>query len=202
MLGIEPQHQEIPMADTPDNYEKVSIYPLEPDVLEQLLSTQIECVFNWSTKDGWPMGVIMSSFWHDGHMWLTAGGNRHRISAIRRDPRCSVVVTSTGSALGGGKSVTIKGRAIIHEDRKTKDWFYPAFASHLNPDPEGAEKFRKGLDSPLRVVLEIVPEKFISYDAVKMFLHGEGQLDESQLGEAKDSDTVRVKAERKRLGLD
>jgi hypothetical protein len=139
MLGIEPQHQEIPMADTPDNYEKVSIYPLEPDVLEQLLSTQIECVFNWSTKDGWPMGVIMSSFWHDGHMWLTAGGNRHRISAIRRDPRCSVVVTSTGSALGGGKSVTIKGRAIIHEDRKTKDWFYPAFASHLNPDPEGAD---------------------------------------------------------------
>lgn len=190
------------MADTPDNYEKVSIYPLDPDVREKLLSTQIECVFNWSTKDGWPMGVIMSCFWHEGHMWLTAGSNRHRISAIRRDPRCSIVVTSTGSALGGGKTVTIKGRAIIHEDRKTKEWFYPAFANHLNPNPEGAEKFRKGLDSPLRVVLEVVPEKFISYDAVKMYLHGEGQLDESKLGEAKESDTVRVETERKRLGLD
>jgi hypothetical protein len=94
------------MSELPENYEKVSIYPVDPEVREQLLSTQIECVFNWATKDGWPMGVIMSCFWHDGRMWLTAGANRHRVSAIRRDPRCSVVVTSTGTALGPGKTVS------------------------------------------------------------------------------------------------
>jgi len=190
------------MSNTLENYEKVSIYPVEPEVREKLLSTQIECVFNWATKDGWPMGVIMSCFWHDGRMWLTAGANRHRISAIRRDPRCSVVVTSTGTALGPGKTVTIKGRAVIHDDRETKDWFYPAFASHLNPDPEGAEKFRKRLDSPLRVVLEVVPEKFITYDGIKMFQHTAGLLDESQLGEPKESDTTRLAQELKRRGLD
>ena len=76
------------------------------------------------------MGVIMSCLWHEGRMWLTAGANRHRIEAIRRDPRCSVVVTSTGTKMGAGKSVTIKGRATVQEDRETKDWFYPAFASH------------------------------------------------------------------------
>jgi general stress protein 26 len=175
---------------------------VDPEVREQLLSTQIECVFNWATKDGWPMGVIMSCFWHDGRMWLTAGANRHRISAIRRDPRCSVVVTSTGTALGPGKTVTIKGRAILHDDRETKDWFYPAFASHLNPDPAGAESFRKRLDSPLRVVLEVVPEKFITYDGIKMFQHTQGMLDESQLGEPKESDTTRLAKELKRRGLD
>jgi general stress protein 26 len=190
------------MAELPENYEKVSIYPLDDDVREKLLSTQIECVFNWGTKDGWPMGVIMSCYWHDGRMWLTAGSNRHRISALRRDPRCSIVVTSTGTALGGGKSATIKGRAIIHDDRETKDWFYPAFASHLNPDPEGAEKFRKRLDSPLRIVLEVVPEKFITYDGIKMFMHQEGHLDESALGEPKESDTKRVQDELKRRGLE
>jgi general stress protein 26 len=190
------------MSDPPENYEKVSIYPVDPDVREKLLSTQIECVFNWATKDGWPMGVIMSCLWRDGRMWLTAGANRHRISAIRRDPRCSVVVTSTGTTLGPGKTVTIKGRAIIHDDRETKDWFYPAFASKLNPDPEGAEKFRKRLDSPLRVVLEVVPEKFITYDGIKMFQHSQGMLDESQLGEPKESDTTRLAKELKRRGLD
>jgi hypothetical protein len=112
------------------------------------------------------------------------------------------VVTSTGTALGAGKTVTIKGRAIIHDDRETKDWFYPAFASHLNPDPEGAERFRKRLDSPLRVVLEVVPEKFITYDGIKMLQHSEGMLDESQLGDPKESDTTRLAKELKRRGLE
>jgi general stress protein 26 len=194
-------NEEPNMADAPDNYEQVSIYPVDDDVQLELLQTQIECVFNWATKDGWPMGVIMSCYWHEGRMWLTTGANRHRVSAMRRDPRCSVVVTSTGTKLGGGKTVTIKGRCIIHEDRETKDWFYPAFASHLNPDPAGAETFRKGLDSPLRLIFEIVPEKFITYDGLKMFQHSLGNLDESTLGEPKSSDTVRLSKEMEKRGL-
>jgi len=190
------------MSDGPQNYEKVSIYPLDPDVQEKLLSVQIECIFNWSTRDGWPMGVVMSCMWKDGRMWLTAGAQRHRISAIRRDPRCSVVVTSTGTELGPGKTVTIKGKCTLHEDQETKDWFYPAFATHLSPhDPENAESFRKKLDSPLRVVLEIVPEKYITYDAIKMLTHSIGQLDESKLAEPKESDTTRLANELKRRGL-
>jgi general stress protein 26 len=184
------------------DYERVSIYRLDPEVQERLLGLTRECVFNWCTRDEWPMGVIMSCLWHDGRMWLTAGAHRHRISAIRRNPRCSVVVTSTGSALGGGKTVTIKGRCVIHEDVETKDWFYPAFADHTNPDnPEGAEAFRKMLDSPLRVILEVVPEKFISYDGVKMFRHTAGQIDESELAPPTSSDTERLAAELKRRGL-
>ena len=189
------------MADAPENYEKVSIYPLDPDVREKLLATQIECVFNWSTREGWPMGVIMSCLWHDERMWLTSTAQRHRISAIRRDPRCSVVVTSTGTNLGPGKTVTVKGRCILHEDQETKDWFYPAFAAHLSPDAANAEKFRRKLDSPLRVVLEIVPEKYITYDGLKMLQHSEGMLDTSQLGEPSNSDTVRLAREMERRGL-
>ena len=60
------------MSELPESYEKVSIYPLDDDVREKLFSTQIECVFNWATRDGWPMGVIMSMLWHDGRVWLTA----------------------------------------------------------------------------------------------------------------------------------
>ena len=189
------------MAELPQNYEKVSIYPVDDDVREQLLSTQIECVFNWATRDGWPMGVIMSCLWHDGRMWLTTGANRHRVSAIRRDPRCSVVVTSTGTTVGAGKTVTIKARCVVHEDRETKDWFYPAFSAHLSPDAENAAKFQKRLDSPLRVVIEVIPEKYITYDGIKLFQHTAGMLDESRLGEAKSSDTVRLAREIERRGL-
>ncbi len=189
------------MSDLYD-YEKVSIYGLDPDTQEKLLSSARECVFNWATKDGWPIGVIMSCYWKDGRFWLTAGAHRHRISAVRRDPRVSVVVTSTGTELGGGKTVTIKGRCTVHEDRETKDWFYKGFSEHLYGGAnEHSEGFQKMLDSPLRVVLEIVPEKFITYDGAKMFAHTAGTLDESELSPPKSSDTERLAREIQRRGL-
>ena len=186
----------------PHNYEMVSIYHLDPKVQEELLSISRECVFNWCTRDEWPMGVIMACLWQDGKMWLTAGGHRHRISAVRRNPRVSIVVTSTGTQLGGAKTVTIKGRCIVHEDAETKAWFYPAFSAHLHPGSEQrAKDFEELLVSPLRVVLEIVPEKFITFDGVKMAQHTAGVLDESELGEPRESDTVRLQQELERRGL-
>ena len=190
------------MSEAVHDYEKVSMYYLDEDAREELLSEVRECVFNWSTKDGWPMGVIMSCLWKDGRMWLTAGAHRHRISAVRRDPRVSIVITSSGTEVGPGKTVTIKGRCEIHEDEETKHWFYPAFSLHLHGTPERAKPFEEMLDSPLRVVLEIVPEKFITYDGHKMFAHTAGKLDEAQLGEPKSSDTERLAAELKRRGMD
>ena len=189
------------MAEDLASYEAVSIYPLEPDVQERLLSECRECVFNWSTKDGWPMGVIMSYLWAKDRFWLTAGAHRHRISAVRRDPRVSVVVTSTGSALGGQKTLTAKGRCIVHEDRETKDWFYEAFSRHMNSDPAGAASFQKFLDSPLRVVLEVVPEKYITYDGIKMFKDQAGKLPPEQRGAPKSSDAERLPRELERRGL-
>jgi len=206
--AVDPQeqggrHEEGDVSQEPQDYERVSIYPVDEEVREQLLSLQIECVLNWATRDGWPMGVIMSCMWRDGRMWLTSTAHRHRIAALRRDPRCSVVVTSTGTTLGPGKTVTIKGRCRLHEDRATKDWFYPAFAAHLSPhDAENAERFRARLDSPLRVILEVVPEKYITYDGIKMLLHSQGQLDENRLGPPSVSDTERLARERARRGIE
>jgi general stress protein 26 len=190
-----------PMPEAVDNYEQVSVYNLEDEDKEALLSTNAECTFNWVTKDGWPMGVIMSYLWHDGRLWLTAGAHRHRITAVRRDPRVSVVITSTGTELGGGKSITVKGRCTIHEDAETKRWFYPAFSLHLHKDEKRAKWFEEFLDSPLRVVLEVVPEKWITYDGVKMAQDSVGKLDPARRGEPKSADAVRMKKELERRGL-
>jgi len=197
----------VPDLQNPDqtslhNYERVSIYRLDPEVQEELLSTARECVFNWCTREQWPMGVIMSCLWRDGCMWLTAGAHRHRVSAVRRNPRVSVVVTSTGTHLGGAKTVTLKGRCRVREDAETKAWFYPAFAAHLHPgSEERARAFQELLDSPLRVVLQVEPEKFISYDGVKMARHTAGKLEDDALAEPSESDTLRLQRELERRGL-
>ena len=183
------------MAEQIDNYEMVSVYHLNEDDKQELLLSQRECVFNWCTRDEWPMGVIMSYIWRNGRIWLTAGRHRHRISAVRRNPQVSVVVTSTGTAMGPGKTVTIKGKCIIHEDRETKEWFYPDFARALRGDTDEAKDFEEFLDSPLRIVLEVVPEKWITYDGAKMYAHSRGELDESELRKPMESDTVRLQRE-------
>ena len=147
------------------------------------------------------MGVIMSYIWRKDRIWLTAGAHRHRISAVRRNPKVSVVVTSTGTDMGPGKTITIKGRCIIHESREVKEWFYPEFSKTLRPDQAEADNFAEFLDSPLRIVLEIVPEKWITYDGAKMRAHSQGELDPSELAEPLESDTIRLQREIERRNL-
>lgn len=185
-----------------DNYELVSVYRLNDTDRDALLIAQKECVFNWCTQDSWPMGVIMSYIWRQDRVWLTAGAHRHRISAVRRNPKVSVVITSTGTALGPSKTITIKGHCTVHEDRETKAWFYPDFALALRGDAAAARSFEAFLDSPLRVVLEVVPEKWITYDGAKMRAHSAGTLDPSELAPPLESDTLRLQAELARRKLD
>lgn len=178
----------------------VSGYPLEPQQVDRLLTDALECVLNWSTRDGWPVGVLHSFVWQNGRFWLTMGAHRHRVSAIRRDPRVSVVVSSAATSMGYGQSVTAKGLAVIHEDRETKDWFYPAFAGKTMTG-EAADQHAKDLDSPLRVIIEVLPEKWITFDMQKMILDLAGELPDDQRGSLHESDTVRLERELRRRGL-
>jgi len=184
------------------NYEQVSVYGLDDADREALLTAAGECVFNWSTKDGWPVGVIMPFLWRDGKLWLTAGAHRHRIEAIRRNSRVSVVVTSTGTPLGPSKTITVKGRVRVREDAETKRWFYPALASMIQRgDPVQSRAFAEFLDSPLRVILEVTPEKWITYDGAKMALDSAGKLPPEKKTKPASSDTERLAAELKRRGM-
>lgn len=158
------------MAEHPENnYEDVTVYDLDADVEERLLLAHNECTFIWSNKEGWPVGVIMSYVWREGKFWLTASGQRARISAIRRDPRVCIVVTSTGSPLSRNKAVTWKGTCVVRDDDEVKSWFYPALAEAIQGDNVRArDAFAKFLDSPRRVIIEVTPTQRIGYDGGKM----------------------------------
>ena len=152
-----------------ENYEDVRSYTLDDDVLERLLDEQTELNFMWGTQDHWPVGVFMSFVWHDGRFWLTMSTQRKRMRAIQRDPRVSVAVSSVGTSLGRQKSATAKGRVYIHDDEDTKAWFYPALAKRVMPKiPAIQRAIVAMLDSENRVVLEVVPEKWITFDVSKM----------------------------------
>ncbi len=195
-----------------EEHEVVSIYPFTDETREELLSKASECVFNWSTKDGWPVGVVHAFVWRDGRGWITCGAHRHRVAAIRRDPRCSVVVSGVAAPNGPNGAITFKGRAIIHDDEETKKWFYPALAygPYLRAGKERemseaekaqADDFVRRLDSPLRVVIEIVPEKWIMLDSDKMAKDTAGQLRAEERGPLLESDARRMPRELEKRGV-
>ena len=188
------------MGEAAHDHETVSVYPLDEQQIETLMTTAGECVLNWSTRDGWPVGVMHSFVWKDGRVWITMGVHRHRVAAIRRNPKVSVVVSSASTKNGPGQTVTIKGRGLVHEDAETKAWFYPAL-SYKGLTGDAAEDFVKRLDSPLRVIIEVVPEKWITFDGRKMALDTAGVLPPEQRGPMLESDAVRMRRELERRGL-
>ena len=120
-----------------------------------------------------------------------------------------MVVSGIAAPDGPNGAVTFKGRAIVHDDEQTKQWFYPALArgphwrngGTLTPEEEArADAFVERLDSPLRVIIEIVPEKWIMLDADKMAKDTAGQLSDDEKGPMLESDARRMKKEIEKRG--
>ncbi len=163
--------------DQSTNYDDVKQYKLDPEREEQLIKSAGECVFIWSNKSGHPIGVITAYVPVDGKIWMTATRERVRIKAIARDGRSSCVFTSKGTSMGGGKTVTYKGHTVIHDEEKTKHWFYNLLAMGMAARPDDGNEFTRDLnpelfvrflDTPERVVLEFTPEMTIAFDGDKM----------------------------------
>ena len=188
-----------------EDHEIVSIYGHSVDQREQLMKLAPECVLMWATKDGWPVGVVHSFVWHDQKIWITFASHRHRAEAIRRDSRVSVNVsgrTSQDPSCPIGQ-LTAKGRAKFHDDEDTKEWFYRALSKKVSPDSqEGEDAFYQLLDSPLRTIISVEVEKWISFDADKSHRDRMGLLKEEEKTPRLSSDTVRMNKERKNRGLE
>jgi general stress protein 26 len=153
-----------------DSYEDVSMYALDDDREAALLDAQTECCFMWTTRDGDPVGVIMNFLAREGRFWLTCTRRRKRVAAIEARPRVALAISSRGTDIGISQAVTYKGMAIVHDDPGTKAWFYPALAAQVRPkSTEQQAAFVHHLDTPGRVVIEVVPDTRIGFDAENMF---------------------------------
>jgi len=162
------------MADQAKNWEDVKSYSLDDAAEQALYDAQVECTLIWASKDGWPMGVIVNYIHRDGRFWLTASEERPRVDQIRKDPRVCIAISSKGSAITERQSLTYKCEAIVHKDRETLDRILPEFANAMRPgQPEKAQAFLTMLDSPERVVFELIPVKRVGFDSAKMWAASE-----------------------------
>jgi hypothetical protein len=183
---------------------QASGFPFSEKQIDELMSHAFECALNWTTQDGWAVGVMHVFVWHEGRVWLNFMSHRHRAAAIRRDPRVSVIVSSQSGPAGCPQGqATMKGRVLFHDDEETKHWHYRMLGEKMSPGNRAAQDaLIESLDSPLRTVLEITPVKWITFDIQKMVRDQAGTLEDSERGELLSADTVRLQAEIKRRGLE
>ena len=142
-------------------------FPLDPEAREALLHAGAECTFVWSARSGWPLGVTMSYLWARERFWLISAPDAPRVEAVRHDPRVSVVVR------GPARTVTAKGRCTPRTDADARSWVYAAFAARqalFAPGLVDAEAFAGRLARLERMILEVAPERWISYDGAQATL--------------------------------
>ena len=174
-----------------DDLEALQTLRLNLSEQSELLDAQTECTFVFRTEEGWPSGVIMSFVRAEGAFWLTAVETRPHAKALTADPRVTLVVSNAGTGSPGRQMLAIRGVALVHRDRPTKEWFFEKFTSRMQPaDPAS---FARLLDSPKRVVFEVRPVAVaVSHDSRKMPGNGRGGPAEAQAVAAAEASTETV----------
>ncbi len=149
------------------DYEDLQSMRLDDAALAELVGSGGECVFNWTTSDGFPVGVVVAYVYRHGRFWTTCAERRKRVPALRRRPQSAIVINR------GGKTASYKGNSVVHAPGdpgfdELKGWFYPALSGlELAPDDAYRRSFAKFLDSPHRVIIETEANLVVGFDTVK-----------------------------------
>jgi len=149
------------------DYEDLTAMRLNDDALNELLAGGGECVFNWTTRDGYPVGVVVAFLYRDGKFWTTCAERRKRVPALKARPQSAIVINRDG------KTASFKGDSIVHapgddDFDDIKSWFYPTLSgSAANPEDEYRQSFAKFLDSEHRVIIETEARLVVAFDVAK-----------------------------------
>jgi hypothetical protein len=155
------------MANDDIDYEDLTTMRLDDAALDELLASGGECVFNWTTAEGHPVGVVVAFVYHEGTFFTTCAERRKRVPALRKRPQSGIVINAQG------KTATFKGESVVHAHGdegfdELKEWFYTKLSRVAEqPDDGYRQAFKKFLDSPHRVIIETDARLVVAFDTAK-----------------------------------
>ena len=82
------------MSEQEVDYEDLTAMRLDDEALAGLLNAGGECVFNWTTRDGFPVGVVVAFVHRDGKIFTTCAERRKRVPALRARPQSGIVINN------------------------------------------------------------------------------------------------------------
>jgi general stress protein 26 len=147
-------------------------YPLEPDEFELLFRENAYCEMAHVNKRGYPVVTPMFYVIKDDHIMMSSIKEyRHKVGCLKKNPKMTVSIHNDGTNVRHQKAILIMGQAVIHDDdtlmREIHWQIIDKYFFELTTDEERAAVF-EAVHTPLRCIIEVVPEKILTWDLGKM----------------------------------
>lgn len=141
---------------------------LSKEEQQQLLEAGREVFVTHLTKEGFPMVTVHVYCLIDGVFWSTTVKGRVKASALKRDPRSGLCISTSGLDLPFGGGMTLKARAEVIEDRATVEKVCLAHGKRYYASSKAQELFCNSLFTPNRVALKFDIDKIVSWKNIGM----------------------------------
>jgi PPOX class probable F420-dependent enzyme len=138
---------------------------LEPEELAAFVRRHRKCALATLDRDGFPHLVAMNFYEKDGAYWMTSYAKAQKVVNIRRNPKVALMIEEGGD-YAELKGIMVRGHSTIIEG---EDAVRRVFAEMAAARGAAYRRPAAAQDSAAkRVVLQIVPEKIVSWDHTKL----------------------------------
>jgi general stress protein 26 len=154
-------------------------YPLEDDEFELLFRENAYCEMAHINKRGYPVVTPMFYVIKNDHLMMSSIKKyRHKVHHLEENPKMTVCIHNDGTNVRHQKAILIMGQAKLHDDdammREIHWMIIDKYFFELTTDEERQNAFT-AVHTPLRCIIEVVPEKIMTWDLGKMLeAHDEG----------------------------
>lgn len=159
----------------PVKLERVKVetdYPMEKADFDDLFHNARYCEMAHINGKGYPIVTPMFYVIIDGHVHVSSiKGYRHKVHALDKRPNTSVVIHNDGMQLRHQKCILVIGKARVSDDEDLKTKIHWAIIDKYwveLKDPVRRQEAFAAVHTPLRAIIEVIPEKTISWDFGKM----------------------------------
>lgn len=167
----------------PERLEQLRVaqdYPMEEDEFNLLYYHNAYCNMAHVNKRGYP--VVSPMFYvigkNDNIMMSTIKEYRLKVGCLMENPKITVAIHNDGTNVRHQKAILIMGQAVIHDDdammREIHWQIIDKYFFELTTDEQRQVAF-EAVHTPLRCIIEVVPEKIMTWDLGKMLeAHDDG----------------------------
>jgi len=154
-------------------------YPMEQEEFELLYRNNAYCNMGHVNKRGYP--VVTPMFYvikNDNIMMSTIKNYRLKVGCLTENPKMSVAIHNDGTNVRHQKAILVMGQAKIHDEdafmREIHWMIIDKYFFELETDEQRQTAF-EAVHTPLRCIIEVVPEKIFTWDLGKMLeAHDDG----------------------------
>jgi len=154
-------------------------YPMEPEEFELLYRNNAYCNMSHVNKRGYP--IVTPMFYvikNDNITMSTIKNYRLKVGALMENPKMSVAIHNDGTNVRHQKAILVMGQAKIHDDdafmREIHWMIIDKYFFELETEEQRQVAF-EAVHTPLRCIIEVIPEKIFTWDLGKMLqAHDEG----------------------------